>query len=92
MTIPERLKIGGHEVRVSIESLEKEDCAGDFDQTKNLIRIAAEHTTSQQEATLIHEIFHVLNSELGGSGYPHALLESLSQQWYAVLKDNDMLR
>jgi hypothetical protein len=90
--IPDSLKIGGHTIKVSVEDLSKENIAGEFDSSKNLIRIAAENTTSQQEATLFHEIFHVLNSEMGGEGYAHALLESLSQQIYAVLKDNDMLK
>ena len=47
---------------------------------------------THKEATLIHEIFHVMNSTIGVSKVGHSLLDSLSEQFYQVLHDNKMLR
>lgn len=89
MKIPTILKIGGHKVKVSIEDLEAVECSGDWDSTKNLIRIHSEETKSQQEATLLHEIMHAMNANFTES-FGHAFLESFSQQLYQVLKDNKL--
>ena len=92
MTIPERLKIGGHEVRVVLEDLSTEDISGDWDNMRNLIRLDSTQTASQQEASLIHEILHAMNTQFDDSETGHILLESLAQQIYQVLSDNQMLR
>lgn len=91
MKIPEQLKIGGHIIRVDA-SAEMEGLDGEFDTQKNLIRICAALPQSQKEATLIHEIFHALNVTMDDTNhFGHALLASLSEQFYQVLKDNNLL-
>lgn len=45
---------------------------------------------SQKESTLIHEIIHICNTEVGSENH-HALISSLAEQLYQVLKDNKLL-
>jgi hypothetical protein len=91
MTIPKKLKIGGHTYRIHIvtpPALTTADAPeGIQSSEQGVIEINAERIQTHREQTLFHEIFHVLNSELD-----HVLLESLSQQLYQVLHDNRMLR
>lgn len=77
---------------IKVDSSEElEDCNGEAQTNRNLIRICKTLPQSQKEGTLIHEIFHFLNTSLD-DGIGHALLDSLSEQFYQVLKDNRMLR
>lgn len=91
MEIPEKLKIGGHLFDID-QSEELDDINGDTDFRKNRIRIDSGLTQSQKESTLIHEIFHVLNCTLDDKDYGHALLDSLSEQFYQVLRDNNLIK
>ena len=94
MRIPKTLKIGGHIVKIVLKSPVNNggDC-GEADFDKNQIILDKKLTQSMKELTLIHEIFHFLNSDFhGDSPWSHALLESLSQQFYQVLKDNKLLK
>jgi hypothetical protein len=77
------LKIGGHKYKVIFTDL---DDMGKTDRVKNIIYIDKSLPKSQQEATLVHEIFHTLNNELD-----HPLLDSLSEQWFSVLKANQWI-
>jgi hypothetical protein len=92
MKIPQTLKIGGHIVSIDCsQELENENGNSKF--SKNLINICKTLPQDQQEATLIHEILHYLNSTLGGeSTLSHCLLDSLAEQIYQVLKDNNLLK
>lgn len=78
-----KLKIGGHIYKVIYKDMGED--AGLADKTKNIIYIDPNLSKSEQESTLIHEILHVINSELD-----HALLDSLSQQLYQVIKQNKL--
>jgi len=80
MTIPKKLRIGAHTFKIQIKDIE---ACGYTDRNKIIIAISDQLTQSQKESTLIHEIFHVLNNELD-----HALLDSLSEQLYQVIKEN----
>ena len=91
MKIPKHLKIGGHTIKI-VMSNKEEDC-GNFDVFKNEITLSSKLPQSQQEATLIHEIFHALNTTFdNGHNFSHSLLDSLSEQFYAVLSDNKLLK
>lgn len=84
------MKIGGHTYSVVVKKL---DMMGETDCKKNTIYISEDVVQSQQEATLIHEIFHAINTTFSGShNFSHALLDSLSEQFYQVLKDNKLLK
>lgn len=92
MRIPKKLKIGGHSIKIVVGKVAEGDC-GEFDVMKNQIIINKNLPQSQQEATLIHEIFHVLNTTFdNGHNFSHSLLDSLSEQFYQVLSDNKLLK
>jgi len=92
MKIPKTLKIGGHIVKIDYtQDLENDNGNSDF--SKNLISICKTLPQDQKESTLIHEILHFLNSTLGGENtLSHCLLDSLAEQIYQVLKDNNLLK
>lgn len=90
MKIPKTLKIGGHIVNINLQELDNENGKSDFG--KNSITICETLPQDQKESTLIHEIMHYMNSTLGGeSTLSHCLLDSLSEQFYQVLKDNKLI-
>jgi hypothetical protein len=91
MKIPKTLKIGGHTITVDC-SKELEGVNGVASAAKNSIQICSTLPTSQKEATLIHEIFHFLNTTFGSQVMNHALMDSLAEQFYQVLSDNKLLR
>lgn len=91
MKIPKTLKIGGHTVTVDC-SKELENRSGEWLSDSNTIRICKTLPPSQQEATIIHEILHAINSEWDTTQVGHILLESISQQLYQVLADNKLLK
>ena len=88
MRIPKKLKIGAHRFKVRFTG-DIEDC-GDVDLAKNEIRIKLSQPVDQQGATFIHEIMGACNSTFHDKD--HALLDSLSEQLYQVLSDNNLLR
>lgn len=89
MNLPRSLKIGGHTVKVVLCEL-PDGVDGEYDTETNTIKLRKTLSKTQLEATLIHEIFHALNSQFDDEGVMHALLESLSQQFYAVLATNKL--
>lgn len=84
MKIPSSIKVGAHTIKVRTMSMDK---CGEFDREKLTIHLADWLPDTQREATFIHELFHVLNNELD-----HALLDSLAEQLYQVLRDNRLLK
>jgi len=86
MKIPHTLKIGAHLYTLKFVS-EGMDDAGQTDRAKNEIILNSSYPEDQLEATLIHEIFHAINNELN-----HVILDSLAEQFYAVLHENNLLR
>lgn len=89
MQIPNKLKIGGH--IINVDCTQELDDLGDTSLTKNLIRISSDLPQDQKEATLIHEIFHCLNTSVN-DGIGHFLIDSLAEQLYQVLKDNHLIK
>ena len=91
MIIPSKLKIGGHQVTIRLDQ-KLDGKNGESDFTKNEISICKSLPRSQQESTLIHEIFHFMNCTLSDTPLGHALHDSISEQLYQVLSDNNMLK
>ena len=91
MRLPKKLKIGGHVFTVDA-SKELDNSNGETDYKKNLISICKTITKDQQESTLIHEIFHCVNTTFCDKDTSHILLDSLAEQLYQVLSDNKLLR
>jgi len=91
MKIPSKLKIGGHIVKVDCRQ-KLDGLNGKAVMETNTIHICKSIAQSQKESTLIHEILHFLNSTLGESAMGHSVQDSLSEQLYQVLKDNNLLK
>lgn len=89
MEYPNQLKIGAHTIQVVIaESWEGSEACdyGEFVKEKGTIYIKEGLPPSLLLSTLVHEVFHVINSTLD-----HALLDSLSEQVAQVLWDNKLI-
>ena len=91
MKIPDKIKIGGHDVDVKIVSPADlgPDVGGDFQGQYNLIRISNDSVESCMARTLMHEIVewisghHELNME-------HSQVTSLAENLFQVLRDNNL--
>lgn len=81
----QHLKIGGHDYTLIFSPTMEE--LGKTIYNDRIIMINKDADRSIQESTLIHEILHALNSQLD-----HTLLDSLAEQLYQVLKDNNLLK
>lgn len=92
MEIPKSVKIGGmvYEVRVTNEWPNHDFDDGEMFNDNivgNVIFIREDLSHDAKIITLIHEILHGCNSTMN-----HEFLDSLSEQLYQVLKDNDFLK
>lgn len=90
MEIPPKLRLGGHDITVDC-SIELQGADGEWNPKTNTINICSALAQSQKESALIHEIMHVMNAVFN-QGVEHLLLDSLANQLYAALKDNDLLK
>jgi len=88
MTIPASLKIGAHTYQIVLtkDIFEGTTC-GIQSRKEGKLAVNADLPSSHQGATLFHEILHAINSELD-----HTILDSLAEQLFQVLSDNNMLR
>lgn len=86
MEIPPTLKIGGHLFTIQLKELEATN--GETSWKENTITIDQTLPQSHKEATLLHEIIHVLNTTIDSNPFGHAFMDSLSEQIYQVLADN----
>lgn len=90
MKIPNEVKIGGHKFK--IVQKEMEDC-GETDFHEGIITINKNMPQSIKESTLIHEVLcHCLNTTFGDKKGVHEALDGMSEQMYAFLVDNNMLK
>lgn len=90
MKIPKKLKIGGHQF--TVKEVKDYGAMGSTETRKNLITICEDAPQTQKESTLLHEIFHCINTTFGSDMVSHSLLDSFSEQLYQVLKDNKLLK
>jgi Zn-dependent peptidase ImmA (M78 family) len=92
MIIPSQVKIGGITYKVYIQN-EWFECEGADGETfynqkqGNCIYIKEDLSDESKIITLIHEALHCMNSTID-----HECLDSLSEQLYQFLKDNDLLK
>ena len=90
MKIPSRVRVGGHTIKVFITKkmpTDDPECYGLFNAEKNTIYINADLSQSYRESTFMHEIMHAMNSTIN-----HEFLDSLSEQFYQVLSQNNLLK
>ncbi|RJQ33860.1 hypothetical protein C4568_03605 [Candidatus Parcubacteria bacterium] len=89
MTYPETLKIGAHEYELIFAPHWEGSDDGDLGQTnyeRHQIHIKTGLPDTTTLSTVIHEILHVMNSQLD-----HVFLESISEQLTQVLWDNGFI-
>lgn len=62
--------------------------------TRNTIQIRNDMPRTQQEVTLIHELFHALNPTYGAKegDVEHGIIEFYAQGLYAIFKENDLFK
>lgn len=87
LQIPDRIKIGGLNYKVSLVDPEIIDNSmGSFNPALGEIQIRNDIRQEQKEATLLHEILHAINNEM-----EEKEVEALAQALYQVLSDNNLL-
>ena len=84
MNIPPSVKIGAHTYKVVWREM---DICEQIDREKMEICVNPQHAKSVQESTFFHEVLHGINNELD-----HELLDSLAEQLYLFLTENDLLK
>lgn len=91
MKIPNKIKILGQEIPVELTHPRQIDVKGDYDKFYNLIRIRHEKdiSSSQQEDTLLHEIFEAI-IDLTCINIDHTVLSVISAVLYQTLRDNNL--
>lgn len=94
MKIPASLKIGGHTYNVISTADEQilEGALGCLDERAGAIYLDYRAPHSIQSSSLIHEIFHAMATTLDDEVLGHALIDALSEQFYQVLADNNLLK
>jgi len=79
------IKIGGIIYSI-VYTNQFDDEFGRVDRLTNTIYISNRYPKNQQDATLIHEILHQINSEL-----PEREVEALAQAIYQIINDNEWI-
>jgi hypothetical protein len=92
MKIPKRVKIGAIYYKVKIVKewggYDGADAQTFYDKPHgNIIYLNSELTQSAMEIAFIHEAYHCMNSTMN-----HEFLDSLSEQTYSFLIENDLLK
>ncbi len=86
MRIPKKLKINAITYDIVFTADEKiKDCLGKVSWRENKIYIDESLGQLQREATLLHEILHVINSN-----YDNKEVEFLSQAFHQIINDNKL--
>uniref|UniRef100_A0A6M3J1P9 Uncharacterized protein n=1 Tax=viral metagenome TaxID=1070528 RepID=A0A6M3J1P9_9ZZZZ len=91
MEIPEKIKLGGHEIQIRFETTKTVGGAGEYNHYHQLIRLRKEPDTPEdaEAEAFLHEIFEAIklfnNIEL-----PHVSLTVLSEALFQVIRDNDL--
>lgn len=95
MKIPNKIKIGGHNIEIIFTKDGTKDRGSDSMGTsvltQNRIFIDQRNCQQQQEATFIHEIIEVINFQ-GELDLEHKKITILENSLYQVLVDNKLLK
>jgi hypothetical protein len=83
MRIPKAITVGGRKIKVRFVDMKPVGTA-DYENGEILIKKGMKR--SAQEAVFFHEMFHHINTTMN-----HALLDSLAEQTYQVLKANKLI-
>lgn len=84
------LKVGGHIYEIKHKRLTDAVAETEYD-TATIYLHKDIVVQSIKESAFFHEIFHTCNSSFGQDGAEHGLIDSLAEQIYAVLIENNLL-
>ena len=94
MLIPSQVKIGGITYKVEVANTwpERDGVGPEADHgycsnERDTLYIGSNLSPKAKEITLIHEALHAMNTTID-----HEFLDSLAEQLYQFLSDNDMLK
>lgn len=94
MEIPNKLKIGGFDYEVIFRDRNQNDgidIAASHSAWTQKIFLDFTYHKQQQEAAFLHEILEALNKH-GEWDLEHCTITALANNFYQVLKDNDLLK
>lgn len=91
MNFPEKIKIGGHYIRLKIVEFEDIDNEGEYNHYTRIIRIRKDNGVpeSVKAECLLHEIFEAI-SRTNNLGLDHTILTVLSESLFQVIRDNGL--
>lgn len=89
MTLPDRVRIAGHDYAIALE--DNEDFAdanfGQVNHRTRRIRVNAVCDADQARATLLHEVLHAVDWAVDAELTEHQV-SSISRGLFAVIRDN----
>ena len=90
--IPTKLRVFGHTYSVTIGELDGEgaNIYGICLHREKKIILSNKNTYSQNEATLLHEVIHVISDSFA-AGLEEKQVQAIASGLYSVLKDNEKL-
>lgn len=91
MKYPKTLKVGAHKFKLVTDKIHDE-FMGQTDFTNRTIHLDRRLVGTPKFSTLIHELFHAMNSTLSSDTKGHALCDSLAEQMAQVLLDNKFVK
>lgn len=85
MQIPDKIKIGGQQIKVKITKNVPGDNNGYWDSRVSTIYLHKDLPTTEMQVTFLHEIIHAINNSIDEKE-----IEYLSQAIYQVMVDNQL--
>lgn len=91
MKIPERIKLGGHEIEIKIAKVKDAGGAGNFNGYYNLITLRNEADTPEDNVSecLLHEIMEAIKYK-NNLEIDHTHLTVLCESLFQVIRDNNL--
>jgi len=90
MNIPEKIKIGAHDITIKKVDVKELNCLGDYNDWFKIIRINVEGSLeSTQAECILHEIFEAVD-KMYGLELEHSKLTVLSEALFQTIRDNDL--
>lgn len=92
MKIPDKIKIGGHEIEVMQQKVRVSPDQGAYNNYFNLIRLESDKDTPEDNIAecFLHEIIEVINKK-NNLNLDHMALTVLSESLFQVLRDNKLI-
>jgi len=91
MKIPEKIKIGGHEIKIERVNTKDIDSAGEFNGFYDVIRLRIDHDSVEScvAECFLHEIIEAIKMK-NNLAIDHTHLTVLSEGLFQVMRDNKL--